>query len=242
MRHSLVCISTARSTPYTFISTTMSSTSTRQRRTGSKSGPKSASINDANAKPEHLPPARESRKFTNPNVANPLHNLSLTKIIYAIGALGLLLCFYYAYMITVWKAEAGGWWNLALGRRPPGMASGDAGPSGEKVHPFRGDNSYSGSASGDDVEARINDLASVLGLQPTDLASAISSAVSLHVAPATLSSISSSASAAKGEKTAVSALVGDEQNGGGGAAGAAAGILETMDRIVGYDEPAGGLD
>ena len=86
-----------------------------------------------------------------------------------------------------------------------------------------------------DVEDRINDLAEILGLPATLLASAISDVVSMHVAPATISSISSSASAAKAEKTAVKAMVGDDSSAEG--EGIAAGVAKTMGKMVGFEEP-----
>jgi len=184
-----------------------------------------------------LPPPRQ-RKALRP-VSKPLSNTRLTSLIYYIAGIALLIGAFYAWRITQWKAEAGGWWNLALGKRPPQMqAQGGGGAKGRPGAFGGGRGSRSGGGGGraggkGDVEDRINDLAEILGLKPTDLASAISGAVKEHVAPATLSSISSSASAAGAAKTAVDALVGEEAQD----EGIAAGMANTMGSIVGLDEP-----
>lgn len=184
-------------------------------------------ISDQKHSEKDLPPPRE-RKGLKP-VSKPLSNIRLTDFIYILTGIAVLFTGFYAYRITQWKAEAGGWWNLALGKRPPQINYQAGQPVGQ------GYGTNAGKSRGKaDVEDRINDLAEMLGLPATILASAISDAVSMHVAPATLSSISSSASAAKAKKTAVEALVGDDNE---GSEGVAAGVVETMGKIVGLDEP-----
>lgn len=191
--------------------------------------------NSSPPKQEHsakdLPPPRTRKGLK--SVSKPLSNTRLTDIIYILAGISILITGFYAYRITQWKSEAGGWWNLAVGKRPPQVPRGvNVGQAG--VRPEYG--GYTGNTRGkSDVEDRINALAEILGLPATDLASAISGAVAMHVAPATLSSISSSVSADKAKKTAVEALVGDEDTNGGG--GVVSGMADTMGKIVGMDEP-----
>lgn len=111
---------------------------------------------------------------------------------------------------------------MALGRKPPQMSYQTSTPqadSGER-----------------DLESRISDLADMLGIKATDLASAISDVVKEHIPPKTFSSLSSSASAATAEKTAVQALFGvnGEETQGGTAAKA---VVDALENVVGLDEP-----
>ncbi|TDL23470.1 hypothetical protein BD410DRAFT_768760 [Rickenella mellea] len=181
------------------------------------------------ASPNNLPPKREGKALQ--SVSPPGSKKRFSSFIYYLIGGMLLVSAFYAYRITQWKADAGGWWNLALGRRAP-VAGGNSPGDGAPFAGRRGARKYGGGKG--DVEERINDLAGVLGIQPTDLASAISVAVKEHVAPKTLSSISSSASAAGEKKTAVAALVGDDEN---GKEGIASGVAGAMGSVVGMDEP-----
>ena len=92
-----------------------------------------------------------------------------------------------------------------------------------------------------DLEDHINGIASILAIEPTELASAISGVVAQHVAPKSLSSLSSSASAAKADKTAVEALFGgDSESIANEGAGASLGsVAKAVEAIVGFDEPVG---
>ena len=129
-----------------------------------------------------LPPPRD-RKGIRP-VSPPLSNISFRRFTHYLAvAVGLIFALY-AWRLTVWKAEAGGWWNLALGRRPQSTPSVFNGNKGDPV-------STQEMAGGGDlsVEERINALASVLGMPSKDLASAIASAVHDYVPPATLTSV-----------------------------------------------------
>lgn len=155
-------------------------------------------------------------------VSKPLQNTSLNTVIYWLAAGTLLVSVFYAYRITQWKADAGGWWNLALGKRPPQMQPG--------MHAQNyGGGSVPTANSGRkdlDLEGHINGIASILGVQPTDLASAISGIVKQNVAPKSLSSLSSSASAASAKKTAVDALfAGDSESEKTGGAGPSLGSV-----------------
>ena len=98
-----------------------------------------------------------------------------------------LLLAFYAWRLTMWKAEAGSWWNLALGKRPPAMRDGSPG-SGSRVN-MADVTPTPGSGVDMTVEERISELAKALGMPSKDLASAIAVAVHDYVPPATLSSV-----------------------------------------------------
>ena len=136
-----------------------------------------------------LPPPRD-RKGIRP-VSPPLSNTPLHRFNYYIALFAVLLMAFYSWRLFQWKTDVGGWWNLAMGKRPPGadaaLNSGPAAatPSASSFTP--------GSAKGGDgeptVESRIEDLAAALGMPSSDLASAIADAVRAHVPPASLSSV-----------------------------------------------------
>ncbi|KAI0697983.1 hypothetical protein BC835DRAFT_1269501 [Cytidiella melzeri] len=142
-----------------------------------------------------LPPSRD-RKALRP-VSPPLSNVSMHRFNYYVALAATLLLAVYAWRVTVWKAEAGGWWNLMLGKQPPAFRDGNNGSGISKA--ATGTSSYaspatSGGHAGADltVEDRINDLASALGMPSKDLASAIAVAVHEYVPPASISSIAAS--------------------------------------------------
>jgi len=84
------------------------------------------------------------------------------------------------------------------------------------------------------VEAKISELASALGIPPATLATAIASAVSEHVPPATLSSIAS-----KETGKVVQSLVQDPN---AEATESANSFSSKLGGMVGLDEPDMGLD
>lgn len=97
--------------------------------------------------------------------------------------------------------------------------------------------STSGDGSGTgNVDAKISELASALGIPPATLATAIASAVSEHVPPATLSSI------AKNEASTASVVQSMVQDPNAEATEAANSFGSKMGNIVGMDEPDMGLD
>jgi len=116
--------------------------------------------------------------------------------------------------------------NLALGRRPP-VDHADA-----KMKPPTGGNRET--AGDDGVEAKISDLASALGIPPATLATAIASAVSAHVPPASLSSIS------KNEGTTATLVQSMVKDDAAEVTASAEGILNKMSGVVGLDD--GGID
>lgn len=96
------------------------------------------------------------------------------------------------------------------------------------------------SAREESVEDRINALASVLGMPPSELASAIASAVRSYIPPASLSSV-----AAKETGEAVKVLLSEPKGGQGHVSGSAAGtiggivggIVNGVEGFVGMEEP-----
>jgi len=143
------------------------------------------------------------------------------------GAVALIA--WYSWRIVGYKREVGGWWNLAIGKKAPvpepsatGWFSTSSGGTGE------------GSGGVDEVEQRINALASALGMPPTHLASAIASAVREHVPPASLSSVAASEPTGSATKILVNGEEGDETESQEGVVGTAGGILGS---VVGLDEP-----
>jgi len=135
---------------------------------------------------EDLPPSRDHKGTR--SVSPPLSNTSLKRFNYYLAIVATLLLAFYAWRLTAWKAEAGGWWNLMLGKQPPAFRdSSDESSSGTNV-------AFQSAQTGRDraglsVEERINELASALGMPSKDLASAIAVAVHEYVPPATISSI-----------------------------------------------------
>ena len=167
-------------------------------------------VSDTEVK-QNLPPPRIKRKATKP-VTPPLASTRLHRLIYVLVLLTSLLGLYYTYRLAQWKAEVGGWWSLALGKRPPqlktsGPGSGESLDSMEsnlkKKWNWRGWNGRKESdRPSETVEDRINALALALGMPSRELASAIAVAVREYVPPASLSSI-----AAKETGSVVDALV-----------------------------------
>ena len=131
-----------------------------------------------------LPPERD-RKGIRP-VSPPLSHVPLSRFNYILGLLATTIAAFYVWRLLQWKAEVGGWWNLALGHRPPG-ADAVLGPSGGGGKGA----AYTTSATtgGGSVEDKIGDLAKALGMDSPDLAAAIADAVRAHVPPASLSSV-----------------------------------------------------
>ena len=118
-----------------------------------------------------LPPPRARAKGLKP-VRKPLSNVRLINLIYALAALGVLLCALYAYRLAQVTAEVGGWWNLALGKRPPQLnpnpqATGHKlGWKGQpKPRTSQSSSSPDKRTYGDEsIEERINALAEALGM------------------------------------------------------------------------------
>ena len=167
-----------------------------------------------------LPPARRS-KMLKP-VSPPLASTRLYRFIYILLFLTTLLSAFYAYRTVQYKKEVGGWWNLALGKRPPQFQT-------ERKPAYKGEES---------VEERINALAKALGMPSKDLAIAIASAVREYVPPASLSSV-----AAKETGPVVEALVkgraGDHSEESAEAAestGVAGRVFSGIENFVGMDQ------
>ncbi|KAJ7113030.1 hypothetical protein C8R44DRAFT_631281 [Mycena epipterygia] len=179
-----------------------------------------------------LPPKREGPSLT--PVSKPLAGTRLNRLIYLLLLLSTLLSAYYGYRVIQWKTEVGGWWNLAVGKRPPQLKYDDGNKPQAKGKKGKKDTSET-------VEDRINALADALGMPSRDLASAIAGAVKQYVPPASLSSVAAhqtgeavkvlleSASESDGQtKTQKDA---DEEG------GVVSGLASGMGSFVGMDEP-----
>jgi hypothetical protein len=211
--------------------------------------------NKVDAKSKHELPEPRQGKALRKDVTLPLQNTPLSNVVYFLAAGVLLYLAYYSYLIVQWcvsseklnivvielhsfslllnvcrKNDAGGWVNLSLGRDPT-SSSNPLSSASDKV-PFGAGTKFEHKegTSGDLLESRLNELAEQLGIQPTDLASAVKPLIPTPRAAAlendpeatgTLASVLGedvrSASAAHVKATA-----------------AAGGILDTM---VGLDEP-----
>ncbi|KAF8063591.1 hypothetical protein FPV67DRAFT_253403 [Lyophyllum atratum] len=185
----------------------------------------------------NLPPPRTSKPMK--PVSAPLTHTRLNRLIYLLVILTTLLAAYYSYRALQYKTEVGGWWNLALGRRPPQMQTPHTQGNGEGFSKGKG-RSRMGKGKEESVEDRINALARALGMPPKELASAIAVAVRQYVPPASLSSV-----AAKESGPAVKAMLSGEgydhvkvekvaEEASNGVVG---GIVSGMEGFVGMDEP-----
>ncbi|KAJ7300415.1 hypothetical protein DFH08DRAFT_760404 [Mycena albidolilacea] len=139
---------------------------------------------NADHKDTALPPKRQGPLIK--PVDKPLASTRLNRLIYLLLLLSTLLSAYYGYRVVQWKTDVGGWWNLALGRRPPDKVRRQRAARLEKITTHKREEEK---ASSETVEERINALADALGMPSRDLASAIAGAVRQHVPPASLSSV-----------------------------------------------------
>ncbi|KAF5350083.1 hypothetical protein D9756_009145 [Leucocoprinus leucothites] len=155
-------------------------------------------------------------------VSPPMQTTRLSRLIYILILLTALLGSYYSYRVVQYKQQVGGWWDVALGRRPQA----DNIPS---------DHSHHRQTS---VEDKINDLAKALGMPSKELASAIAVAVRNYVPPASLSSV-----AAKETGPAVQALLKEPPSqdqtlsNTPSATNIVGGVFEGVESFVGMDEP-----
>ncbi|KAH9850456.1 hypothetical protein C2E23DRAFT_887353 [Lenzites betulinus] len=186
--------------------------------------------------PSDLPPPRD-RQGIRP-VSPPFSHTPLYRFNYYIALLAAGAFAFYAWRLLQWKADVGGWWNLALGRRPPGADAVIAGAVGAVT---------GGPSQPGTVESRINELAAALGMPSRDLAIAIAGAVRQHVPPASLSSVAAnepsgtavqylvnpSAAAA----AAVNAKEAGAHVGSGAVTGGAEAIANAFEAVLGMDEP-----
>ena len=144
------------------------------------SEPAMSSEQQSAIKSSDLPPPRRKKAIR--SVSPPLSNVSFHRFNYYLAIFATLLFAIYTYRVLQWKADAGSWWNLMLGKKPPAAMQTNNGGSGGQTG-VKGQMELS-------VEERINELASALGMPSKDLASAIANAVREYVPPASLSSIS----------------------------------------------------
>ncbi|CAD6582588.1 MAG: hypothetical protein TREMPRED_003329 [Tremellales sp. Tagirdzhanova-0007] len=121
-----------------------------------------------------------------PKVKPPLSDISMSRFLtYMVFGL-LALSGFYVWRVTVWAAEAGGYWALVTGHHHPqtqGSGVGDyavsaaasaasARASSKKAKKPAG-GSEQASGSEDDVESQIFHLANALGIKPAELTAAI---------------------------------------------------------------------
>lgn len=114
------------------------------------------------------------------------------------------------------KTAAGGWWNLALRRRPHDVRDGY-------------DAFVTDRGGGGKVEDHINSLADALGIPSHELASAIADAVRQHDPHASSSSLS--ATEAMRSDTATGILVGEDEAQTGTVMG------DMVNAFAGFDDP-----
>ncbi|KAF7361055.1 hypothetical protein MSAN_01136400 [Mycena sanguinolenta] len=191
----------------------------------------SRTMSNADHENSDLPPKRQAPPLA--SVSKPLASTRLNRLIYLLLLLSTLLSAYYGYRIVQWKTDVGGWWNLALGKRPPQLKFDDGEPSKARKRGKK--------AAEETVEDRINALADALGMPSRDLASAIAGAVKQYVPPASLSSVAAHQTGEAVEAMLKGAEKSDEQRkaeqeaeGGGGVVD---GIASGMGSFVGMDEP-----
>ncbi|KAG8929945.1 hypothetical protein FRC01_003492 [Tulasnella sp. 417] len=136
--------------------------STRQRKSNLKLDPAS----------ENLPPKRQG-KATRQDIQPPFWNTPYRKFINYLTFAAFLLALLYAWRLTQWKTQAGGWVNLLLGRHPneplPDPTKAGEAVGGAARQFVAGSNNNHHAA----LEERLRDLAYDLGIHPKDLASAI---------------------------------------------------------------------
>lgn len=183
-------------------------------------------MSSTNVSKSDLPPKRQGRRLQ--RVQPPLKSTRLTNLIYLLVILSTLLTAFYSYRLLQWQSEAGGWWNLALGKRPP--------PA--QASPVQSEPSRARRVNG--VEDSINALAEALGMPSKDLARAIAVAVREYVPPASLSSIREKETG----KPAVDELFKGDNEGGKTVeaseptnTGYVESVVNKMDSFVGFDEP-----
>lgn len=232
--------------------------STRKRTKAPSTSPKAGSQSppiaaaDSPSNPANRPPPRQKPPM--PKVSPPLSSMRLSRLIYILAITTLLLGGYYSWRIAQWKTEVGGWWNLALGKRPPQpyasqpyqtqVEHGRKGWSGKSAwSASKGRDNGRRGRTEDSVEDRINALADALGMPSSDLAAAIAGAVREYVPPATLSSLA--AHETETGSGVVDALVNEKQedhevkrdaNAGSGG-GIASSVVNGIENMVGMDEP-----
>ncbi|KAH9927703.1 uncharacterized protein B0H18DRAFT_1118484 [Fomitopsis serialis] len=94
---------------------------------------------------------------------------------------------FYVWCLMQWKGEVGGWWKLALGKRPPQLQHRDT--NGSRARANANALGFEKDGGNGEVERRIEELAVALGIPSKDLTNVIAGAVRDHVPLASLSSI-----------------------------------------------------
>ncbi|CCM02735.1 uncharacterized protein FIBRA_04842 [Fibroporia radiculosa] len=188
--------------------------------------------------PSDLPPPRDRKKATR-SVSPPLSHVPLKRFNYLLALFATLLVVFYAWRLAQWKADVGGWWNLALGRRPPAQQN----PHPDQ-HAWAQTDQRPDGVGEPGVEQRIEELARALGLPSGDLARAIADAVREHVPPASLSSVAAheTGDAVKYVVDPSGAAASDAESAPASTASRGFGVVqEALEAAVGLDEPPSAL-
>ncbi|KAH9946760.1 hypothetical protein B0H21DRAFT_693183 [Amylocystis lapponica] len=182
--------------------------------------------------PDDLPPPRD--KGITKKVDPPLYHVSLNRFFYYLALFAVALSAFYTWRLVQWKSDVGGWWNLALGRRPPVPQSQPQGQWAAADAPRS--SAHTGAPS---VESRIDDLAAALGVPSKDLAAAIAGAIREHVPPASLSSVAAHETGAARYLVDPSSAASVDAEGAPGATASRGyrAIASAFEAAVGMDDP-----
>jgi len=188
--------------------------------------------------PDDLPPPRDQKRATR-KVDPPLSHVSLQHFFYYLAIFAALLSAFYTFELVRLKSDVGGWWNLALGRRPSVHQRQDYKPTEWKGAGGAGAPHRGAGAGGPTVESRIDELAAALGVPSKELASAIASAVHEYVPPASLSSVAAHETGAARHLADPSAAGSADKEGEPGAtvARGARAFASVVEAAVGLDGP-----
>ncbi|KZT30139.1 hypothetical protein NEOLEDRAFT_1083918 [Neolentinus lepideus HHB14362 ss-1] len=184
-----------------------------------------------------LSPPRQ-RKKEMMSVKAPGSNVDFNTFIYRMGLVGFLVLAFYGYRLWNLKVEAGSWWNLTTGKRPAAVGV-NAPRASTGIDDAQRWASGNGGQGVTEIESKIEELATALGMPSRDLASAIAGAVKDYVPPATLSSLSAQAKKTPGAGSeVVDELLGEHHESEDNVAQkAAGGVTGALANLVGMDEP-----
>ena len=143
---------------------------------------KDFTVGTNSSKSSDLPPSRPHKNLQ--PVSPPLAHTPFRRFVYYIATFAIIVMAFYGWRMFQWKTEYGGWWNLALGRRPPGAGLTPTAGATNARYTWK-----TAEGSTKLVEDNLQALADALGMPSSDLASAIADAVREHVPPASLSSV-----------------------------------------------------
>lgn len=172
-------------------------------------------------------PAKRQGKAVRQDIRPPFWNTPYQKFTTYITIAVLLIGVFYTWRLLQWKTQAGGWFNLVLGKHPnepvPKAANVIGKDSMASTKPFA-------------LEDRIQELADELGIHPRELASAIKPLIPV----ASVTSLAHSDPTASASGSAVSILA-DEATAGGAdyheSKSLPKKVMAGLGGVVGLDEP-----